>query len=408
MSDVILLVHRIPFPPDKGDKIRSWHLLKYLARNHRVWLGAFVDDPDDNRYRPELESLCEEVFLRPVGGWWSRFGALAALSCGRSLGVGYYADGEMTNWVSRVLASHDIRAAIAFSSTMAQYLPLADPGLSTLIADFVDVDSDKWRQYAEESAWPRRWLYQYEARALARWEAGVLEQADAVCVVSRAESEIVPGCDAGNRDKIAVLPNGVDYDFFDPEAAWSDPFDGNRHAVVFTGAMDYYANVDGVCWFAEHVWEAVRSEHPQAEFYIVGSKPSPAVSALARRPGITVTGRVPDVRPYLAHAAAVVAPLRLARGVQNKVLEALSMNRPVIATPQALRGLDGTPPRSAIAADSAEYFAREVIRRLDSSPATAESAGRDYVRAQYDWTRNLAQLGRWIPADVEVRNGTVG
>ncbi|WP_405234331.1 TIGR03087 family PEP-CTERM/XrtA system glycosyltransferase [Lentisalinibacter salinarum] len=408
MSDVILLVHRIPFPPDKGDKIRSWHLLRHLAREHRVHLGAFVDDPADNRYRSELEACCEAVFLRPVGGWRSRLGALAALSHGRSLGVGYYADDEMRDWVSGVLASRDIRSVIAFSSTMAQYLPLTDPGSSTLIADFVDVDSDKWRQYVEESSWPRRWLYQYEARALARWEAGVLDQVDAVCVVSQAESEIVPGRHAGNRDKIAVLPNGVDYDFFDPEAAWSDPFDGNSRALVFTGAMDYYANVDGVCWFADGVWDAVRSEHPDAEFYIVGSKPTAAVSALAGRPGITVTGRVPDVRPYLAHAAAVVAPLRLARGVQNKVLEALSMNRPVIATTQALRGLDGMPPRSAVAASSAEDFAREVIERLNSPSAVSDSAGREFVRSRYDWTRNLAQLGRWIPADSEVRDGTVG
>ncbi|WP_405242506.1 TIGR03087 family PEP-CTERM/XrtA system glycosyltransferase [Lentisalinibacter salinarum] len=408
MSDVILLVHRIPFPPDKGDKIRSWHLLKHLARSHRVHLGAFVDDSGDYQHRTELEACCESVFLRPVGGWRSRFGALAALSRRRSLGVGYYADGAMSDWVAHLLANSDIRAVIAFSSTMAQYLPFGTRGTAALIADFVDVDSDKWRQYAAETKWPRRWLYQYEAQALGRWEAEVLDRVDAVSVVSRAESEIVPGRSTVNAGKIAVIPNGVDYASFDPVADWTDPFDGNRKVVVFTGAMDYYANVDGVCWFAEQVWEAIRERHSGAEFCVVGSKPVPAVLALAQRPGITVTGRVPDVRPYLAHAGVVVAPLRLARGVQNKVLEALSMDRPVVATPQALRGLDGTPPPSAVAASAAEDFAREVNERLKSSPSAAAAGGRNYVRRHYDWSQNLAQLDRWLPGDNEVRNGTLG
>lgn len=405
MSNVLFLVHRIPFPPDKGDKIRSYHLLKFLAREHNVYLGAFVDSPEDRQYLPELDEYCAEVFLRPAGGWRSRMGALLALSRGRSLSVGYYRDRPMKRWVAGLSARMSFDAVIAFSSTTAQYLPLRTDTGPVLIADYVDVDSDKWRQYAAESRWPRSWLYRYEARALSKWEANVLETVDAVTVVSRAESKIVPGLTDANRHKLRVVANGVDLDYFDPDADWPDPYGGNRQSVVFTGAMDYYANEDGVCWFATEVWPTILARCPYAQFHIVGSNPTAAVSALSEQPGISVTGRVPDVRPYLRHAGVAIAPLRLARGVQNKVLEALAMGRPVVAKPAALRGLDGTLPTSAMEAASAADFAQSVISSLELSDRAAGAEGRMYVRENYDWPRNLRRIGALIPAAPEVRVG---
>lgn len=405
MSNVLFLVHRIPFPPDKGDKIRSYHLLKFLAREHNVYLGAFMDNPEDSQYLPELKKHCTEIFLRPVGGWGSRLGALLALSHGRSLSVGFYRDRRMTSWVEGLSARLSFEVVIAFSSTMAQYLPPRSNTRPVFIADFVDVDSDKWRQYAAECRWPLSLLYRYETSTLAAWEASVLEVADAVTVVSPAESEIVPGLDDTKARKVRVVANGVDLDYFDPAPDWPDPYGGNRQAVVFSGAMDYYANEDGVCWFASEVWPIVLARCPDAQFHIVGSNPTSAVSALSALPGISVTGRVPDVRPYLRHAKVAIAPLRLARGVQNKVLEALAMDRPVVAMPAALRGLDGKLPTSITAATSADDFAQGVIVSLELSDSAAGEAGRKYVREYCDWSRNLARIGVLIPDAPEVRIG---
>ncbi len=402
MSNVLLLVHRIPFPPDKGDKIRSYHLLKFLAENHRVYLGAFVDDETDYRFEPELQTICEEVFLRPNGGWRSKMGSAISLLRRQSLSTGYYYCPEMRAWVDGILAERSIDVVVGFSSTMAQYFPPHAEGGPVLIADFVDVDSDKWRQYSEESKWPISWMYRYEAHALRNWEAAVLRSSDVVSVVSAAESRIVPiGPDS--RATVEVVANGVDFGYFDPQQPLPDPFEGRRQAVVFTGAMDYYANVDAVCWFAEDIWPGIRADQPDAEFVIVGSNPTRAVTALTRIPGVTVTGRVPDVRPYVRHASVVVAPLKLARGVQNKVLEALALNKPVVATPQALQGLSGDLPELVTEAITEADFRQSVCGYLGLDNATSADSGQKYVREHFDWDRNLSRLESFFPGAAEHR-----
>jgi sugar transferase (PEP-CTERM/EpsH1 system associated) len=399
MSNVLFLVHRIPYPPDKGDKIRSYHLLKYLCKEHRVFLGTFYDDANDRKHLGELEEICAEVCVRPVGGWRSRFGALEALIRSGPLSAGYYRDTHMSQWVSSVTSREEIHGVVAFSSTMAQYLPERGSEDPVSIVDLVDVDSDKWRQYAVEAKPPMSWLYRYEAAALKRYEADLVEGADFVSVVSEAEREIVPVWVPEQSSRVRVIPNGVDYEYFRKNAARPSPFKAGTRVALFTGAMDYRANVDGVCWFAEHVWPPVKEELPDAEFYIVGSNPAPAVTALQSVAGITVTGRVPDIRPYLEHATISVAPLRLARGVQNKVLEALSMELPVIATPEALRGLSGDLPDSAIAARNAGDFKQLICERLSRPNLRLNESGRRYVKTNYDWEVNLGEFGRMFGAN---------
>ncbi len=399
MSNVLFLVHRIPYPPDKGDKIRSYHLLKYLCAEHRVFLGTFYDDADDRKYIAELEAVCAEVCVRPIGGWRSRFGALGALTRSASLSTGYYRDSYMARWVSSLTSREEIHAVVAFSSTMAQYLPQQGAAERVAIVDLVDVDSDKWRQYAVEASPPMSWLYGYEAAALKRYEADLIGGADFVSVVSEAEREIISGWVPEQSSRVRVIPNGVDYEYFQKNPARPSPYKAEARVALFTGAMDYYANVDGVCWFAEDVWPSVRERYPDAEFYIVGSNPAPAVIALKNVAGITVTGRVPDIRPYLEHATVSVAPLRLARGVQNKVLEALSMELPVVSTPEALRGLSGDLPDSAVAARNAEDFKQLICERLRRPSSYANESGRRYVKARYDWEVNLSEFGRMFGAD---------
>jgi sugar transferase (PEP-CTERM/EpsH1 system associated) len=206
----------------------------------------------------------------------------------------------------------------------------------------------------------------------------------------------MPGASDESACKIRVVPNGVDMQYFDPAEDWADPYEGNGQNVVFTGAMDYRANVDGVCWFAQRVWPAVREACPSARFYIVGSNPTASVTALSAYPGIVVTGRVPDVRPWLRHANVAVAPLRLARGVQNKVLEALAMELRVVARPEALRGLEAPLPSGVVVAESAKDFSEALIRCLNNWNECRCGAGRAYTRQRYSWEANLAHIDEAI------------
>jgi sugar transferase (PEP-CTERM/EpsH1 system associated) len=263
-------------------------------------------------------------------------------------------------------------------------------GLSRRVLDMVDVDSDKWAQYAPTQRWPLSWVYAREGRKLAEWEARVAQDFDATLLVSRDEAALLQRRAPAARHKIGVFENGVDADYFSPARDYPNPFAPGVQGVVFTGAMDYWPNIDAVTWFAERIFPAVRHAEPVAQFTIVGSRPGEAVRALARQPGVVVTGSVPDVRPYLAHAACVVAPLRIARGVQNKVLEAMAMARPVVASHQAVEGIRAEAGCDFFLAEGEAEFAQAVVARLQTfSPA---ARARDCILAHYDWTRNLAAI----------------
>ncbi len=406
MSEILYLAHRIPYPPNKGDKIRSWHLLEGLARRFRVHLGTFVDDPEDWQYLPVLREVCGEVCARPLSPRVARLRSLAGLAAGRALTLDYYRDAQLQAWVRRLAAERPLAAVFAFSSSMAPYaeaLPL--PAGGRRIVDFCDVDSDKWRQYAGSHGWPLSWLYAREARLLERAETRCADAFDTTVVVAEAEARLVRRQAPGSAHKVRVLPNGVDTAYFDPGLPFADPFAAQGPAIVFTGAMDYHPNVDGVCWFAEEILPLVRAAVPGAHFCIVGSKPAEAVRALARREGVSVTGRVPDVRPYLARAAAVVAPLRIARGVQNKVLEAMAMARPIVATPNAVQGIEGVTRSELTVAETASEFAAGVARVLDSAGAGCVSAARDFVAHRYAWRAQVETLAQWLDAGPRLPEG---
>jgi sugar transferase (PEP-CTERM/EpsH1 system associated) len=255
--------------------------------------------------------------------------------------------------------------------------------------DFVDVDSDKWRQYAQAHTGLPRMIFQREARRLANFEREVAATFDASMFVSEPEAAYFRKQVPQAAAKVHGVPNGVDAKYWDPQRDYPNPYQPGERAVVFVGAMDYRANVHAVEWFAAEVWPRVRSHQPAARFYIVGSKPAPAVQALDKLAGITVTGRVDDVRPYVAHAHAVAAPLRIARGIQNKVLEALAMEKVVLATPEAWEGIEDFDGRQGCIDGSPEALATEALLWLDApTPARAASA-RAMVLRRHDWTHNL-------------------
>ncbi len=392
MKGLLFLAHRIPYPPNKGDKIRSYHLLRYLAGRHRVYLGAFVDDPEDMQHREYLEMMCAGTCLLPLDPLLARVRSLRGLFSGEALTVPYYADRRMREWVDGVVGDGAVDRALIFSSAMAQYVLGKSARRLVRVADYVDVDSDKWRQYGESRRWPMSWLYRREGRRLLGFERAAAACFDQVIFVSAAEAGLFQGLAPEVADRVSAVENGVDTEYFRSDVPVDNPYSPTERALVFTGAMNYWANVDAVQWFAATVLPLVREQVPECRFYIVGSRPADAVRRLAKLPGVVVTGAVPDVRPWLAHAAAAVAPLRIARGVQNKVLEAMAMHRVVILTPQAMDGLADCAVLRRWLAETPHELAAHAIRLLRDGDHGDGDEAAAWVREHYDWDRNLSRL----------------
>ncbi len=393
--NLLYLVHRLPYPPDKGDKVRSYHLLQHLVARHRVFLGTFVDDPADRVHLDTVRALCAGSHIAQLDPGRARLRSLAGLTRGQPLTLGYYRDAAMTQWVAATLARERIDAAVVFSSSMAQYVD-AVPGLPVLV-DFVDVDSAKWAQYATQHRWPMSWLYRREARALLAYERSIARIARRAYFVTDNEVQLFVRQAPETAQVVEAMANGVDADFFCPDEARVSPYAAGELPIVFTGAMDYWPNVDAVVWFAREVLPGLRERHPQLRFHIVGRNPTAAVRALAGD-AVRVSGTVPDVRPYLQHAALVVAPLRLARGIQNKILEAMAMGRAVVAATPCVAAIDAEPGRDLIAAESADEHL-VAIDALLADPVRAARIGhaaRQRVVARYSWSAHLSRIDRQL------------
>jgi len=393
MAEILFLAHRIPFPPDRGDKIRSWHVLRTIAEFARVHLACFADDAADAAHLPALKQALggrlgdSHVEIR--GASRARAGA-RALASGRPFSLAAFDSPWMREFVSAKLPHVD--AVYAFSGQMAQFV--SDGAQPRFVMDFVDVDSAKFAAYAQESRGPGRFLYGREARLLSAFEREVAGRADASLFVSQAEARLFR--DATGLDRVHALANGIDSAFFDPGADFAPlPAEvrGEGPLLLFTGQMDYRPNVDAVRWFAQQVLPRL----PGARFVIAGRNPPPEVRALTGS-CVTVTGAVADMRSWLGAADVVVAPLRIARGVQNKVLEAMAMERPVVASPAAFEGIQAEPGRHLLVAEGPACMAKAVGKLL-ASPAFARQigrAGRELVTATYRWEARLAPLRRLI------------
>ncbi len=393
MEKLLFLCHRIPYPPNKGDKIRSFHFLKGLAKRYQVYLAAFVDDPDDWRYQSALSEYTAECRLFALNPRLAKIKSLSGLLAGQPLSLPYYKNNACRHWVEETVLREGIDRVLVFSSVMGQFIE--DLNINHKVSDLVDVDSDKWAQYAVSKTWPMSWLYRREAKTLLGYERKLASASSSVVLVSGQEAGLFSELAPESADKITFVSNGVDTDFFSPEKGYASPYQPRERALVFTGAMDYWANIDAVTWFANQVFPQLQRRFDDVKFYIVGSKPGREVQALQERPGIVVTGRVEDVRPYLAHAVAAVAPLRIARGIQNKVLEAMAMTKPVIATAAAIEGIPVTDRLAVSVNDSAEGQIETISRWLTDRVPSA-SVNRDFVLAEFSWRHSLDKLNDLI------------
>jgi sugar transferase (PEP-CTERM/EpsH1 system associated) len=392
MSDILFLAHRIPFPPDRGDKIRSWHMLRYLAQRATVHLACFADDEADAAHLDALRSALggalgeAHVEVRRVG---KAAAALKALSTGRALSLTLFDSPAMHRFVQRKLEDPGVGAVYAFSGQMGQFVP--DRLRQTFVMDFVDMDSAKFAAYAADGRGLMRFVHAREAARLFAFERQVAARADASLFVSEAEAALFRA--RTGLPRIRSLANGIDSGFFDPEASFpvlEARQRGEKPILLFTGQMDYRPNVDAVRWFAAEVLPLV----PNARFVIAGRNPAPEVQGLAG-PRVTVTGAVGDMRSWLAAADVVVAPLRIARGIQNKVLEAMAMARPVVASPAAFEGIEAEPGRHLLVEETGPGMAG-AIEGLLQDKDRAERLGvcaRELVALTYRWDARLSPLG---------------
>lgn len=399
MGNLLYLVHRLPYPPNKGDKVRSYHLLKHLAASHRVFLGTVIDDPADEAYVETVRGYCADLHVARINPLFGKLRSLAGLLTGEALTLRFYRDAGLSAWVAEVLRQHSIDAVVVFSSAMGQYVPKGTR--ATLLVDFVDVDSAKWTEYAPNHRWPLSWLYRREGRRLLAYERALAQRARRSFFVTDNEVALFAGMAPECAATLDTVSNGVDAEFFAPDAGRASPFpmDAGHQAVVFTGAMDYWPNIDAVTWFVQDMLPALQRDWPQLCFYIVGRSPPPAVQALAG-PGVVVTGTVPDVRPYLQHAAVVVAPLRVARGIQNKILEAMAMARPVVAARSCVEAIDAAAGEELLAADGVDDYVA-LVNALLRDPRRAGAvgqAGRQRVLGSYSWSAHLARLDAFLNA----------
>ena len=391
MANILFLAHRLPYPPNKGDKVRSYHLLRHLAERHQVHLGTFVDDPDDLQHLPTVKGWCASLHAETLRPRQAKLASVRGLATGEALTEVYYRSPRLAQWVAQTVASERIDATVVFSSSMAQYA-LAHPAVPMLV-DFVDVDSAKWADYAPQHRWPMSWLYAREGRLLLAYERRVAAQARRSFFATDKEAALFRSLAPEVANSVEGMDNGVDAAFFSPAADRPSPFQAAETPLVFTGAMDYWPNIDAVSWFAADVLPRLRAVHPTLRLHIVGRSPSPAVRALASE-AVVVTGTVPDVRPYLQHAAVVVAPLRLARGIQNKILEAMAMGRPVVAAETCVSAMRVVPGQDVLSARDADDYVRHVLALLAEPARAADTgaAGRRCVVDAYSWAAHLQTL----------------
>lgn len=387
-KEILFLSHRIPYPPDKGDKIRSWRLFKHLTDRFDVHLACFVDDKRDLAHRGFLDNLCASSTFVQLSPTTARLKSVTSFFSKRALSFGFYRDRKMTAAITN-LRKRGLAAEIVFSSSMAPYIAAPVVGRKRII-DFCDADSEKWRQYALETRGLLRWVYEREGKLLAQAETQIANWADASFAVTAKEAALF-NQRAACRHHVDWWSNGVDIEYFDPAHVF-DPLPAACD-VNFVGAMDYRPNVEAVFDFVRDAWPKIRAAAPNANFSIVGANPAAKIRALDSVNGITVTGRVDDVRPWLAQAKIVVAPLRIARGIQNKVLEAMAMAKPIVAMPDAVDGIECSSDAVRIV-QRPDEMAAEIVNllsdrnRRDAMGAAARAAAIE----NYDWDIRLGRF----------------
>lgn len=393
-----MLTHRVPYPPDRGDRIRAYHLLSAMVQRFDVTLASVSDGPVEPASMDRLESLCSRVLIAEARPMHRRAAAARALLIGGAITPAAMYDHDLAQQLGRLHQREPFDTVLSYCTGMVGYakLLLGLPRPPRHVLDLVDVDSQKWAGFAETTRGPMRLIYQAESRRLREVEAGRVVPFDAVTVISEAEAARYREHVTGQHEPV-VVGNGVDMQRFKPaEGGMGVPpvTNHNRRSrrpshpvLIFTGVMSYKPNIDAAAWFARQVMPRVLAAVPEARFDIVGKSPAREVEALDELPGVRVVGPVDDTADVLRASSVAVAPMQIAPGVQNKVLEAMACGLPVVCSPGAAGGIDATPGEHLLVSDAPADCAAQCVRLLLNTDERARlgSAARYRVQQRYDW-----------------------
>ncbi|MCC5828850.1 MAG: TIGR03087 family PEP-CTERM/XrtA system glycosyltransferase [Phycisphaeraceae bacterium] len=400
---LLMLTHRLPYPPDRGDRIRSYNLLKQLSQHFELAVASVSEDPIWLQHHQLLASIAKRVALYPVSNLTIRINAVKGLLTGRAITPSCFFRQGLCDQILRWQEEDPFDAVLTFCTGMIEYVRRLrnhrpKPFTGRHVLDLVDVDSAKWQAYAGNSWFPMSMLYRTEARRLRRIERGEYEPFDALTVVSEAEAEAYRRT-VGPSDRVHAVGNGVDLQYFHPLPEAESP------TLCFVGVLNYRPNAEGITWFAREVMPLLHERRPDIRLLVVGRHPTSSIEELGRHPAIEIVGSVPDVRAYIREAGVVIAPLKLARGVQNKVLEAMACKRVAMCSPAAAEGLDADPEQEMVVADKAEEWVERIIQLLDDvqlNRKIAEAARRRVERA-YSWESRLEPMIRLLNGQSPLR-----
>lgn len=389
MANILFLAHRIPYPPNKGDKIRSWHFLSHLLDKHNVHLGFFVDDSKDLEHVPFLEKRAASICFEKTTPLAQKVRSLRGLVTGKALTVSAYPYGHIQRYTSELISSENLDLVVLFSAATG---PLVSDSCEVpIITDLVDVDSEKWAAYAKNAKWPLSWIYRREGAKLGEYEAELSSRSRETLLVSEQEAELFSVLNPEQASKSHAVPNGVDLQKFSPNL-YADP--SRNDTIIFTGAMDYQPNIEAVTWFCREIWPMIFAKNNGAIFKIAGGPMTSKLEALKGVPGVEVLGYVDDMAKEIAAAAVCVAPLRTARGIQNKVLEAMAMGKPTVATRLANEGINAVDGDSICVADTASDIAAKVNELIANSVEQKRvgKSARAFVENHFTWDHAFAKL----------------
>ncbi|MFT2090386.1 TIGR03087 family PEP-CTERM/XrtA system glycosyltransferase [Paraglaciecola sp. 2405UD69-4] len=393
--NILLLSHRVPFPPNKGEKIRTFHQVQHLNElGHQVHLIAPYEDETELVYFKALEdSLCSTVTTSLLSKKLVRL--LKGLIKGKALSVANFYNLKLQKQFDDFVTKNNIDAIICSASSVAEYVFKSEAleamkRAPLLIMDFMDVDSDKWGQYKESSSFPMSLIYSREQRLLKAYEKQIVEQFDTCYLIAEAEVNLFNE-KVIKSDKVQVMGNGLDTSAYYPNPLKKQ---SGGSTFLFTGVMNYKPNEDAVLWFVKECWPSILKTHPESRFIIAGMSPSSDILQLKNEESIEVTGFVDDILPYYHQADIFVAPFRLARGVQNKVLQAFSCALPVISTPMGAEGILCTPGKDILIASTPAEFIQQA-KKLISNTKLAESIAQnseEIIKQNYSWQSQLKPL----------------
>jgi sugar transferase (PEP-CTERM/EpsH1 system associated) len=376
---ILFVCHRLPFPPNRGGKIRPFNMIRHLSRKHSVVVASLAHTEQELKEGAGLKDYCDEVIAEvvPPSARWLQ--AIRAVPTRTPSSVAYFWSARLYERIKQIALHAEFDVTLVHCAFVAQYVMQLQTGFR--IMDFGDLDSAKWAEYSHWKSFPFSRMYAFESAKLQAYERKVARMFDRCTVTTGGEQDEFQNLSA--PASCTVIPNGVDVSYFSPPKVSTRP----DSSIVFLGRMDYFPNIDGVCYFTEQILPLIRNKMPHVEFRIVGSNPTRRIRELAKVPGTVVTGHVPDVRRYLQDGAIAIAPLRIARGTQNKILESMAMGIPVVATPNAAKGIQAVPGRDLLVAATPQAFANHVLALLHNADLrrSLSDAARKQVEQAHLW-----------------------